>query len=292
MTVLHHLIGMAGQGLSLPEYRQIELYTKKKALSFAEESPSNPVLAAVAKSCLSFMVLDAFLDSINPGLDGKTGWLKYLALPRDTLSTKLIAEVFRILRIVRIATLHPNGRVDVADGIIKMGGVVNRFSLILDITFVGLTLLESFVAYAIGSTRQPYPEAYVDAMLAQYFTDIMAEIKNFADEDRILYQFRQKIPFNRHFRFDCDNPKVEIKDGSCRFVMNEIHRDPFRTPMDFFAIMDGALHIIPVEALSDGTLPLSDLPRWRARTPDGISLPANFRPRFGRQDMVAGQPMT
>ena len=63
-------------------------------------------------------------------------------------------------------------------------------------------------------------------------------------------------------------------------------------PSIFFVVLDDTLHIIPVEALRDGALPLADLSRWRARTPDGLTLPAHFRPRFGREMMVVGQPMT
>jgi len=32
--------------------------------------------------------------------------------------------------------------------------------------------------------------------------------------------------------------------------------------------------------------------RWRARTPDGVTLPASFRARFGHDTAAVNQPMT
>ncbi len=298
MTVLHHLAAhlesAAGSRLSLPEYRQIELYTKKKSLAFAEaeDRRDDRALAAVARACLSFMVLDAHLEAAHPGLDGKLGWQKVLALPRDTMTAKLVAEIYRILRIVRAVAVHPYGHVEFADGIVKLGGAINHFSLSLDISTAGLALVESFVATLLDAPRQPYPEAYGEAMLGQYFADIIGEVTKFADEDRVLYQFRQKMPFNRHFRFDCDNPKWVLRDDHIAFVIGDLYRDPRRTPIDFFVVIDNRLHIIPVEALTEAALALADLPLWRARLADGITLPAHFRLRFGREEVVSGQPMT
>lgn len=292
MSVLHDLVADlstgSGNRLSLPEYRQIELYSKKKSLTFADAKPASEVpVPAISGACRSFLVLDALLGESAASL-----WQKYLSLPRTTMTGKLVAELYRILRVVREVAFHPHGHIEVQDGIIKINGAINKVALSLEITASGLTLLESAAAYYLDSLRQPYPDAYVAAMLSQYFTDIVGEVKRFADEDRVLYQYRQKRPFNRHFRFDCDNPKLALADGRYEFEIGPIHQDSARTPIDFFVTIDDALHIIPVEALEDGSLPLEQLEQWRARTTDGTTLAAHFRSRFAREVMVVGQPMT
>jgi len=292
MTVLHSLVGALAAGggnrPSLPEYRQIELYTKKKSLSFAapEPAPSLP-LAAIAGTCRSFLALEALL-----GGGEQPSWTTYLSLPRDTATGKLVAELYRIARVARRVACHPQGHVEVEGGVVRFNGAIDRVALSLEITEAGLALLDSATTYYLGALEEPYPEAYVEAMLTQYFSDLVGEIKRFADEDRVLYQFRQKYPFSRHFRFDCDNPRVAIGDGICRFEPGERYGDSARYPIDFYLILDNTLHIIPVEALSDFALPLADLPRWRARLSEGQTLPARFRPRFAREVMVVGQPMT
>lgn len=296
MELLNDLVAglqaMSGGRLSRTEYRQIELYTKKKTLAFAEEVVPSSALPPTAGACWAALLLDAALDARHPAIEGKTGWSKYQALPRVTPTDKVVAELFRMLRVVRAVAVHPHGHIDYEDGVVKINGAVHHVALSLEITPMGLALLESAVAAFLGSASQPYGDAYVDALLLQYLADIIGEVKRFADEDRILYQFRPPFFFNRHFRFDCDNPKVSIGDGRISFEVGAIHRDTTRTPIDFFVVHDNALHIVPVEALRDFALPLDELPRWRIRSADAVTLPASFRQRFGREVNLPGIPMT
>lgn len=279
-----------GDRLRRPEHRQIELYTKKKKLSFAEEEPSSG-LPSLLGAATAFLLLDAHFETGDETMDGKSSWQRYLALPRATATDKMTAEVYRILRILRTVMANASGRLELKDGILVARCAVNRCAVALHITPVGLTLLESFVVTYLDSFRQPYGDAYVEAVLGQHFTDIVGEIKRFADEDRILFQYRHRFFFNRHFRYDCDNPKFRIEDGRLRIEIGELYADPVRYPIDFFLLVDDVLHIIPVEALTDRAIALEELPRWKARTPDGQSLPADFRDRFGRETMIAGLPM-
>lgn len=287
------LDALVGSRLRRTEYRQIELYTKKKNLAFAEEPPPrSPAQIATAGACWAALLLDAALDAHHPDAEGKTGWRKYQTLPRKTPTQKVVAELFRMLRIVRAVAVHPHGHIEFDDGIVKLNGAIHQVALSLEITPAGLALLESAVAAFLASDGQPYSAAYGDALMLQYLADIVAEVKRFADEDRILYQYKPPFFFNRHFRFDCDNPKTSVSDGRIGFEVGPLHRDTMRTPIDFYVIHDGALHIVPVEALSDFTLPLDELARWRVRTPDGFTLPAAFRQRFGREVNLPGIPMT
>jgi len=285
-----------GQHWHLPEYRQIELYTTRKKLSFADvPAPVGGLdpLPDTLGSMVALMLLESFLDAQDPGLfEGKTSWEKYLAWPRRSTTDKLVAEVFRILRLFRITATHPQGRLEARDGLIRTACTFKRCALALNITPVGLTLLESFVCCYLDMFRQPYGEAYVEALLTQYFSDIVGEIRKFADEDRVLYQFRPKFPwFNRHFRLDCDNPRYQVNDDHFQLEISNNYADPVRNPIDFFLPINNVLHIIPVEALQEGRLPSTELPVWRARTNDE-ALPDHFRMRFGRELMVVGLPMT
>jgi hypothetical protein len=278
--------------LMLPEYRQIELYSKRKTLHFAAVAPAPEFQDRVTGVCAAFMALDAFLESRHfPGESGPS-WQRYLSLPRSAMLDKLAAELYRVLRVARTVAFHPHGHIEAEDGIVKFNGAINRVSLTLEIAPAGLALLESAVAYYLGWQREPYPAAYAEAMLAEYFFDIAGEIKRFADEDRVLYQFQRKQPFNRHFRFDCDNPKTRSEGDALEVQTGPAYRDAALHPIDFFIVHADALHIVPAEALNAGRLPLAQLERWRARTPDGTALPASFRWRFSRETMVVGQPMT
>ncbi len=285
-----HMIAGASSRLSLPEYRQIELYAKRKTLTFASDAPASELpLPNIAGACRAFMALDAILA---PSAEGLTTWQRYLSLPRACLAGKVTAELYRVLRVLRLLTFHPHGHAEIEDGIVKFNGAVNKVALTLDITAAGVVLLELAVAYYLDSLRQPYPQAYIEAVLVRYFTDIVAEIKRFADEDCNLYQFRPKYAFNRHFRFDCDNPKTQTEDGFLKIETTPTHRDAALYPIDFYVTANDALHIVPAEALRDGKLPLAELGRWRARVPESGALPSDFRLRFARETQAPNQPMT
>ena len=285
---------MTAVRLSLPEYRQIELYTKKKTLAFADEAAAEAAEAQEAVANLSrvFTLLDGALGEPLGTDDPMAAWRKYQALPRRDGIGKLTAEVYRTLRIFHATITHPSGRVETRNGLIKASSTIDHTALAIRISRVGMTLLESFVVTRLEADALPYSDSYVEAMLCRYWADIAAEIHWYYDEDRVLYQFRDELGLNRHFRFDCDNPRLRVEGDVLAIEIGAAYRDAARYPIDFFVVVDDTLHIIPVEALRDGTLPLSELPRWRARLPDGLTLPAHFRPRFGREAMVVGQPMT
>ena len=290
--IVHPAIGWS-PNLRLPDYRQVELYTKRKALNFLDPpAPEEAPLDRIASVARAALVFEATLAGLYPTEQPLTAWARCKELPRTTQCEKILAELHRILRIVRKIAFHPHGHVDMREGVICLNGAIDMVALSLEITLSGLDILETMVAYWCDARESVYPEAYVTRMLAEYFSDLVIEIKRFSDEDRILYQFRRNGPFSRNFRFDCDNPKIVFESERLTFEIGERYQDAARYPIDFFVVVDDVLHIVPVEALRDRTIAKSELPHWRARTPDAVSLPASFRTRFAREKIVVGQPMT
>lgn len=278
----------------LPEYRQIELYSKKKSLAVAEDPAADLAVALDTARGLSdaFRALDAHLGGPSSESDPMESWAKYRGLPRRSAFERLGAEIFRTLRIVHTAVTHPTGRVEIRNGLIKASATVENTALTLRITRIGADLLGSVAAYRRMADALPYSEAYVEAMMLRYWADIADEIRWYYDEDRVLFQFRDPLGLDRHARFDCDNPRITVEAEALRFDFGPAGGAGARRPIDFFVVHDGRLHIVPSEALTDRALPLAELPRWRARLPDGLTLPACFRQRFTREVMVQGLPMT
>ena len=281
-----------GSHLSLPEYRQVELYTKKKKLAFADPVASaDSVEAAALAPNIAFLLLESFFQSENPELEAKGSWDLYQALPRSMPGQKLIAEIYRILRIYHLATTQKNGHVAMDDGILRTGVTFNRVALMLNVTPAGIKLLQSAAFYYLHSLSSPYGDAYVALMMQQYFADIVTEVKSFNDEDRVLFQFQKPRHFSRHFRLDCDNPKHDVQESQFIIHTGPNYANTAIYPIDFYVEYDSKMHIIPTEALTDGALPLADLVKWRIRS-QGLFLPAAFRARFGREVMIPGLPMT
>jgi len=278
--------------LSLPEHRQIELFTRKKALAISAGGARSPELASIASVCTAFLLLQAAVEADDPEHEARTTWDIYRALPRNSSGDRAVAEIFRILRVVRKVTIHRQGTVAIEGGLFRCFGAIDGTVLALDISQAGLGLLESAAAYYLDSLAQPYSAAYVEAILLRYFADIISEIKRYSDEGRSLFQFREPLRMNRHLRLDCDTVRPRIAGDVCQFDLGEAFRDAGRFPIDFFVVIRDVLYIIPIEALTDGTIEVAELARWQARGTDGPALPAQFRMRFAHEIMPTDVPMT
>ena len=62
------------------------------------------------------------------------------------MSERVVAELYRILRVAWSVAFTPQGRVTIDDGIIWFNGTVHKLALQLAITPIGLQLLESATA--------------------------------------------------------------------------------------------------------------------------------------------------
>lgn len=286
-----------GELCRMPEHRHMEPYTRPRRLAFADpevaterQVPGHLILALTS----AYNLLADWYECQNPELATLGSWPRYLALPKRTGSEKLMAEIFRTLRIVRLAAIQSNGYIEVKDnGLIRAFCEYNRCALSLLTTETGLELLVSSVIYYLDAQSQPHSEAYVELMLGQYFTDIVGEIRSFGDDDRVLFQFRQKCWFNRHQRFEVDNPRVQIEEDHYRIDMGRYGNNPARYPLDFYITLDDSLYIVPVEVLKDdGFISAKDFAKWKAYTRQGAALPDAFRLRFAHEKNIVGLPMT
>jgi hypothetical protein len=284
--VIAAMIEGGPQRLSLPEHRQIELYSKRKALEIDAPAPDATPYGLLADAVRAFQTLETLLAG-----EPRPSWDFYTALPREALGDKLAAQLYRILRVAKLVLFHPGGQVACEDGLVKITGVVGPTVMALELAPQGLALLGSAVAFWALNQSSPYPTAYVEALLGEYYEDIVTSIKRYSDEGRSLYQFRRARPFCRHFRLDCDNPKWSFEGDRLVIEIGARFRDPARFPIDFFLVIDGALHIVPVEALDEAAIARAELPKWRARLGEGQPLPAEFAARFAHPQIPINQPM-
>jgi hypothetical protein len=265
-------------GRALPEWRKIELYTNtSEALLFDPDAsgPANhwnqaPVMGALS----AFMLLDAHLECERPELAGLTARERFLAWRPDTRTRRLTAQVYRILKILRRGVSAPGARLASAERVFQVNYVETPFAFGLRVSFAGLELLSGFVALYLDFKRQPFPEAYVEAMLAAYYEDIVAELRYLSDEDGSVLHFRKRFAFNRHFRFQCCTARYALTAERLEIEIGERFADKREYPLDFFLMIEGEFHIIPCEALENGGLSREALAEWKARRPDpGEGLP-------------------
>lgn len=255
-----------GSGWSLPELRSIEMYTRKKRMKppTAVIPPSCPESAGALHAL--YMLETALAAQSACFADETPSWQRYGQLPRRTLTERLVAEAFRLLRVVRIALEHPAGQFYANDDeVFHFKCLDPRYPVDMGITPEGLRLLQSFVFFYLDAVDRPWGEAYVEAMLSAYYTDIVGELRGFEDEDREIYQFRPALRINRHLRLACVNPRFSVADQCCHIELGPAHEDHVRFPVDFYLRITNIHYIVPVEALTGNAIALSELARWKTR---------------------------
>ena len=207
----------------------------------------------------------------------------------------MTAKLYRVLRVLRLVTFHPHGHVEIEDGIVKFNGAVNKVAL----------SLRSFPQPALSFWNRPSPiistrcgRPIHEPISRRCSSDISRtsspRSSASGDEDCMLYQFRPKYAFNRHFRFDCDNPRRRRRRTALSLIeTGPAHGDAALYPIDFYVTANDALHIVPAEALC-----ATESCRWRSSIDGAPAFPRAARCRpisacvFARETPAPNQPMT
>jgi len=248
-----------GAELLKPEYRQVEMYTAPDV---------RPMIARLAPQEMTVQHLGRLLPHINGpwmtlhllesamilnghiSMSGQQSWANYLAIPRRTRAEKVIAESYRLLRIIRIALLHPLGFVKGNEKVIELTCHSNAYPVMVKITPCGLRLLQSLVNFYLNEYRlERIGPGYLDEMLVAYFSDLVEELYGFEDEDHVLCQFRSLTDFNRHYRFDCLNPRYFYTKTHCVIELSPQYSEQ-SFPIDFHICQNEHSYLIPMEALT------------------------------------------
>jgi hypothetical protein len=261
----------AGSSVHVPERRFLDLPadfrqgTKVQVRDLPQERfPAEPFAGAGAPLS-AFMLLDRYLASCHPSLAGRTSRERYRSLPRNNRSERLVAELYRILRLYDVVGMN-GGTIRSESACVHLNHVVDSIAYSCRISLPGPELLVSFVHYYLSLPFRRDPPAYVEAVLSSYYNDIVDQIRNFHDEDANVLVFHTGVKINRHVRFICgDAPYRFDGDGHVTFGIEEYFRNRGTVPVDFYIEIDGELFIIPVEALDNGRLPRSELESWKAQ---------------------------
>ncbi|MFM2482404.1 hypothetical protein [Celerinatantimonas sp. YJH-8] len=265
--LLHSYQAQFGCELSLPEYRCLEMYTARtvrpmggcEAVGSVGQARLDPQLLRYLNgpwAALQLLEAALTLEATGP-FEGRCSWDNYLAFPKRNRAEKVIAESYRLLRIIRIALLHPQGIVQGNADEIELTCHANAYPVMIKITPVGLNLLQSLVNFYLQEYHhERFGRAYLDAMLVAYFSDVVAELHGFEDEDHVLYQFRPLFYFNRHCRLDCCNPRYFYDESHCVVQLSSHYCDAQHYPIDFHICRNEHTYLIPIESLSPRSDPV------------------------------------
>jgi hypothetical protein len=257
----------------LPEVRKLDLSPNLKSgvqvLPLIADKPFIEPFKGFWDPWRSFLLLDCFFDSLYPQIIGKSSREKYLFLPKSNRTERIVAEIYRILRVYNMACVDKVGKISYEQNRICINLIINCKVYSYRIFKPGLDLLTSAVIYYLSSFEKLDPLAYIEAVLSSYYIDINDQIRDFHDEDDDVLVFRPKFAINRHFRYASGNATLLYNEGFLEFKIDDFHKNSTVFPIDFYFTFDQKLYIIPVEALCDGKIHVSELPDWKAN--DGVS---------------------
>jgi len=253
---------------NLPERRKIELSYNEKlgipVIPFLRTRPEPEPFPGFFAPLEMFDILDDYLVFQKPELEARSSLDRYHGLPKTTRTEKILAEFYRILRVYHIICTYQEGRISEKTETGQIEIDLPEKDVVYDMHYFpeALEVLCAGIVYYLSSLKRPDPPAYVDAMLSAYYRDVVASISFFCDEVGNLYQFHSDFLMNRHLRLLGGNAEFKIEGDFMIFQLEEMLKDPSRYPIDFYFQVYRKLHVLPVEALTDGKLPITELPRW------------------------------
>ena len=202
-----------------PEWREVFLNenggtTHKMNLSDSlykkTEIKNNEVLLVM----LLFSMLDAYVDATYPTLEGESFAYKYRNLSSSNDTEIIIREVYRILKILRNASIHSRSNVQRTSNnelytqySRTMHNRITNFEL--KISQMGLELIGTFIMIIITFNQLNRSDSYKLALLRTFYDDIQKEILTISDEFGIdnLSSISEELRLKRGSRFMIMNPR-------------------------------------------------------------------------------------
>ena len=254
--------------IQLPERSGLEMKdnnTINIKLSFVDSfSQMHSVVPDILETSIFFTVFDSYFEAKNPSLEGASFRSKYLSLPKNNNLEKIVASVYKILKVYRNATVHHFSSIVTSDNLHIINYSFNGTNFKLEITNRGIKILKSFILCFFYYYESLFSDSYLESLFNGYYANVLGEIQEFNDEDgSSLIRFPDSICSNR---YDCDSIKYSISNGELVFRIPDKFNEHTEFPIDIKFTYNGKVHILPVEVLN-GTkrINIDNVRLWETR---------------------------
>ncbi|MEA4836092.1 MAG: hypothetical protein VB133_13285 [Anaeromusa sp.] len=212
---------------------------------------------------LYFTVVDAYIDTINPLLEGESFSKRYRGLAGNNDKQIILSQVYRILKVLRNSATHSRNSFRLNGGVLTVSYQFKGTQFKLKVSQSGLELIGTVVTYL--ATDQPQSEAYTEALIRTFYEDIRQEVTVIEDEFGVsLEPISQGVKLKRGRRIKVENPTISHNNVSITFNVPSL--DPMEQEFsnyDFPLSINGANYLIPAEVLDmNGEIPCVQLIDW------------------------------
>jgi hypothetical protein len=261
-------LGKTGYARLLPERDHLELKedgTSQISMCFFEYISMGQIpIPDILSTSIYFMVFDSYLESKNPNLEGESFRQKYLDLPKGNNMERIVASIYRILKVYRNATVHQMHSILHTASDIRIDYLFSKTNFKLEISNQGIKTLQEFILCFFQYCESIYSDSYLELLFNGFYLDILKEIKDFNDEDgNILLSFPGLI--NRYQRSDCKIKNYSIHNNELDFHFPDKFYDSTKYSIDIFFEYNNREYIVPNEVLNGKKLTIEKINLWEKK---------------------------
>lgn len=229
-------------------------------------SISNNILL---ESMIFFSLLDAKIDELHPELESQSFRSRCMSLPRNDDDEIITRELFRILKVLRNATVHSKSSIELINGGIKCSYLNRGTQFELEITRLGLELIYSLIFEILSSKYKK--DAYHMGIRRSYYDAIQNELKKFQDDiddNMALNNLSNGLRLKRIVRYRITDSKYCISNSHLTitrpYVIEEFVR--LHYGCDYDLSFDGKNYLVPEECLNtEHSIEISQLSEWEVK---------------------------
>lgn len=216
---------------------------------------------------IMFSVMDALVDRSYPALGGESFHKKYREMPNDTDEQIMFKEIYRILKVLRNASVHSMNSVSLeADHSIVASYTHKRTEFTLNISKNGMELIYTFIFNLINPPMSRLTKNHLLGIQRTLFDHIKSSIASFSDEfGSTLGGISDDLRLKRIVRYYVQNPLFEICNDSIKITTDEYKlQSNFEVNygVDYQIQIDGKTAVLPAEVLIGNEISLNNLETW------------------------------
>ncbi|WP_311754776.1 hypothetical protein [Proteus terrae] len=215
-------------------------------ISFSSSlSERNEELPFSIKESIMFMLLDAYIDNINPQFSNENFKFKYKSLPETNKNEEILKEVYRVFRFIRNNIIHDINSIKFAENEI----IIDRGDgNILKMESDAMNVINFIIYFIITNSME---NEYNSLILQNIYKILTIKITEFNDDIKELSQIKQvepNITFEYLHRRIIINAKSTLVNNGNTIKIELVSDDPGRTG-NYFIVSNDKHYLLPFEAL-------------------------------------------
>lgn len=214
------------------------------------------------KFLIIFSLLDVYIDSKYPYLEGESFAKKYIKLPQENDYDLMLKELYRIARFIRNTLVHSPSSFLVDSATLTINYKHKAKQHYLEMSSDALSYF--YTALIMYIKQDMANHSYFLGIMRSRYAKVKAGITNFNDGFN-----GDLLNPNSSFALQCSQrdiylqPPYKIENNQLRIV-SKLRKPCKNTGVDFYLKLDGKDYLIPKESMqNDLTIDMEQLSSWR-----------------------------